>query len=59
MPPEVKLNLKPLKNFAIEKLPQNSTLREILLLEPDKLSTSDFITKFDIWTALFNLEQKK
>jgi hypothetical protein len=57
MPPEVKLNLKPLKNFAIEKLPKKSTLREILLLEPDTLSTSDFLTKLDIWTTLFNMEQ--
>jgi hypothetical protein len=59
MPPETKLDLKPLKNFAKEKLRKKSTLREILLLEPDTLSTSDFLTKLDIWTALFNMEQQE
>jgi len=52
------LNIKALKTFAIEKLPKSSTLRDILLSEPDQIPQTEFLIKLDIWTRLFNLEEQ-
>ena len=46
-----KVNLQPLKAFAL-KLPSNSTLREILLLEDDELDVHTFLARMPIWLRL-------
>jgi len=59
MVPEKILNLKSLKQFALENLPKSSTLRDILLSEPDQIPQTEFLTKLDIWTKLLNMELTK
>ncbi len=43
--------MKPLKQFAAEKL-SNSPLREILLLEDEKIDIRSFLLKLPIWLQL-------
>jgi hypothetical protein len=53
------VNIKLLKQFALENLPKKSTLRDIILSEPDQIKASDFIIKMDLWIRLLNLEEGK
>lgn len=49
---ERKVCIKPLKEFALEKLPQNSALREVLLSEKDDLTVDGYLAKLNIWLML-------
>lgn len=44
--------VKPLKRFALEKLPQDSPLREVLLCERDELEVSELLARLEIWLLL-------
>ncbi|MHA1973481.1 MAG: hypothetical protein ACTSW1_10835 [Candidatus Hodarchaeales archaeon] len=59
MSPQKILNLKPLKQFVLEKLPKRSILRDLILSEQNQVRSSDFFTKMDLWLKLLNLEEKK
>jgi len=52
-----KVNIKKIKLFALEKLPKNWLLREIILSEHDQLDVNEFITKTEVWSKLFRSEK--
>jgi hypothetical protein len=43
-----------LRRFALEKLPKESVLREIILLEEKELTTEQFLSKLPIWLRLLD-----
>ena len=51
-----RLRLKALKEFVMKRLPPASTVRELILSEPDELPKDEFVTKFKVWSALLNKE---
>ena len=50
------VDIESLKKWALANLPVSSRLREILLLEKDKLSIEGFLAKMDVWLKLIRLE---
>ena len=50
------LGLKLLKEFVTKKLPPTSTVRELILSEPDELPKDEFVAKFKVWATLLNKE---
>ena len=48
--------LRRLKDFALEKLPAGSALRDVLLAEDDELDAEAFVTKTDVWLKLLKRE---
>jgi hypothetical protein len=49
------VNIKKLKEFALEKLPKNSALREILISEEDKMDITVFLARLPLWLKLSKL----
>jgi hypothetical protein len=47
-----KINMKPIKAFAFEKIPETWILREILLCEDDQLNVEVFLARLPIWLRL-------
>jgi len=45
-----------LKDFALEKLPKGSALRDVLLAEDDELDAEVLLAKADVWLKLFKQE---
>ena len=43
------VNIRRLKTFALQKLPQASTLRDLLLAEADTMDASEFLAKMSVW----------
>jgi len=48
---EKQVNIRSLKAFVVQ-LPKNHPLRNVLLLERDTLTASEFIAKLETWQAL-------
>jgi hypothetical protein len=46
-----RINMKPLKQFAAERL-SDSPLKEVLLLEDDRLDVHSFLIKLPTWLQL-------
>lgn len=46
------VNLRPLKQFALEKLRERSVLREVLLSEKDEMLPVEFLAKMQTWLFL-------
>ena len=46
------VNLRALKKFAAEKLPEESPLRDVLMLEENEISASEFLSKTKTWLVL-------
>jgi hypothetical protein len=51
-----KISMKPLHRFAKDKLPRESLLREILLMEKQELSPEQFVDRMQIWLRLMERE---
>jgi hypothetical protein len=51
------VNMSRLKQWAITNLFRDSTLRELLLQEPDTLSVEGFIAKCSTWMKLARIEK--
>jgi hypothetical protein len=49
-----KISMKGLHRFAKEKLPKESILREIILLEKAELSPEEFIGRMGLWLNLLD-----
>jgi hypothetical protein len=49
------VDIRQLKLFVMEKLPNDSPLRLILLVEEDTLEISDFLVKLPLWLKLARL----
>jgi hypothetical protein len=52
------VDIKPLKQFAAEKLPE-TPLRGILLLEDDKMDVHSFVVKVQTWLQLLRWAKKE
>ncbi len=48
-----------LKVFAVEGLPKDSKLRELILTEKDMLNVEEFLAKMDVWLKLVKMECAK
>lgn len=46
------VNIKPIKAFAMEKLPKDNPLRLVLLLEDDELDAAVFLARLSLWLKL-------
>ena len=47
-----RIDLSRLKAFVLEKLPPDSTLREVILTEADALTPQEFTIKAEMWLKL-------
>jgi len=47
-----RISMKALKRFALEKLPDHSPLRTVLISEDDEISASEFVGAAKVWLAL-------
>jgi hypothetical protein len=56
--PNVRVDMRGLKRFALEKLSSRPLLREIILSEEDSLEPSEFVAKMKIWLKLFSAESR-
>jgi hypothetical protein len=50
------VDIRPLKDLAIEMLPENSPLRKVLLAERDRMSPYEFLAKMETWQYLLRIE---
>jgi hypothetical protein len=50
------LDIRPLKQFALQNLPLDSPLRAILLSEFDNVSCEEFLVKLSMWQELLKFE---
>jgi hypothetical protein len=50
------VDMTPLKRLALKRLPPASALREVILNEPDEISSSEYIAKLPIWQKLLKIE---
>lgn len=50
-------DLRPFKEFARSELPPHSTLRAIVLVEPDEMDPQIFLRKVPLWTRLLRKEK--
>jgi hypothetical protein len=48
----VQVHMKLLKEFAIEKAPKGSALRDVLLAEADVLTAEEYLAKIPTWLVL-------
>lgn len=47
-----RVDIKPLKVFALEKLPKNCVLRNVMLTDKELLDVDEFLAKMEIWLKL-------
>jgi hypothetical protein len=52
------VKIRPLKELAISRLPKNSHLRELILLENDVLKADEFLILMRTWLRLLKIESK-
>ena len=45
----MKVNIRPLKEYAISDLSRRPTLRDTILIEEDELGEAEFVAKLDTW----------
>ena len=51
------VNVRRLKSFAIDNLPHESPLREVMLYENDELDALTFLARLPVWLRLSTLRQ--
>lgn len=51
-----RLDVRSLKKWAKLKLPSDSKLRELILLDADRMLPQAFLTKVEVWVSLFDIE---
>lgn len=54
-----RIDLGRLKAFVLEKLPPDSTLREVILTEADSLTPEEFIVNVKMWQKLLKKESSE
>jgi hypothetical protein len=52
----MKVDIRPLKEYAVSDLSSRPTLRDTLLIEDDTLDEAEFIAKLDTWLKLFRVD---
>jgi len=50
------VDIRRLKTWARKNLPGNSKLRDVILLDEDRLLPEAFLAKMDVWLALYDVE---
>lgn len=50
------VDIRSLKTLAVEGLPSDSTLRKVLVAEPDVVAASDYVGKLGTWLAVLKEE---
>ena len=53
------VDIVPLKKWVRKNMPLDSSLRELILIEGDKLTPEDFLSKIETWLTLLDIESKK
>ncbi len=53
---DTKVSTEGLRRFVLEKLPEKSVLREVILSEKEELTPEEFIAKMEVWLVLLNHE---
>jgi hypothetical protein len=56
---DVSINLIDLKRLSERKLPYESTLRHVILSEPDLIPRESFLSKLAIWLNILYSEPRK
>lgn len=51
---DARISTAGLRHFALEKLPKESVLREVILAEKEKLTPEEFIAKMEVWLVLLD-----
>lgn len=60
--PDKQIDVRRLKKWARKKLPRDSKVRELILLDADCMLPEAFLTKIEVWLSLYDIEhnhQKK
>ena len=52
----MKVDIRPLKEYAVSDLSSRPTLRDTLLIEDDELGEAEFVAKLDTWLKLFRVD---
>jgi hypothetical protein len=52
-----KIDLSDLKKFALERLPANCPLREVLLAEGDEVEISTFLARLPVYLRLSSIKR--
>lgn len=47
-----RINLRPIKEFVLERLDTGSSLRDVILNEKDEIPVNEFLVKVEIWLHL-------
>ena len=55
----MKVDIRPLKEYAVSDLSSRPTLRDILLIEDDMLDEAEFVAKLDTWLKLFRVDGER
>lgn len=50
------LDVRSLKRWVRNKLPSDSKLRELILLDADRMLPEAFLTRVEVWLSLFDIE---
>jgi hypothetical protein len=53
------VNLKILKQFAIENLPTDSPLRHVLIVEDDEIPASELPSRIKVWLKLLQYSSRR
>ena len=53
------VDMTPLKEFAVSKLPPGSTARELILAENEEISVNEFLVKIAVWVGLVRRDLQK
>jgi len=55
---EAKVSIRGIKRLALEKLPADSHLRQLILEEPDNLDIREYPIKVGLWLRLNQIEDR-
>ena len=55
----MKVNIRPLKEYALSDLSSRPTLRDTILIEDDELGEAEFVAKLDTWLKLFRVDGER
>ena len=55
----MKVDIRPLKDYAVSNLSSRPTLRDTILIEDDELGEAEFVAKLDTWLKLFRVDGER
>jgi len=54
-----KVNIRPLKEFVLKRIPKNWPLREIILSEEDEIEITIFLARIGVWLKIADISAKR